>query len=445
MDGKVSTSSDADLELPNDIECYTDDWKRTEPDIIIHLPKERCGPDAYSDHFLVTVTPGGDLLATWTMSEFEGTKDSRVVYTRSEDEGKTWAPIKVLVGREGNKGIACMFGFPVISKTGRIYCYYNKDKGIYDIGFRITCVLGCHYSDDDGRTWKDSGHEFDYERTKYDHPDPKVPCNAIVWQKPVNDAKARPIATFTRVSSLEFRPLLQKHALGYPLFERQGGLMRFDNIHEDPDPADAKITWLPPNKEVLSYPIDQSIEPQFSKGYSTFHEPSVVVLPDGRLFVTAVSLSGFLVYALSEDPDGLKWRKSEPLRYMDGGTPLLHPLAPATFYRLKDGRYLVFYHAHDGTKFQGQSPRDNRGRRPMCVSVGEYRPDAHQPVWFSQPKQLCDTHGVGAGPEKLVWLTQYSSLTEKDGQRIYWYADRKHFLLGRYITDELLADMKVPK
>lgn len=448
MKGRVrmsgSNSQDSQLQETR-IQCYTDDWKRTNPDVVVYLPKKSDGPDGYADHILVETTPGADLLATWTMSTYEGSKDTRVVYARSEDKGNTWTSPKLLVGREGDKGTACMFGFPVISKKGRIYFFYNKDKKIYDVAFRVTARLGCHISDDDGRTWQDTGYEFDYARTRYDHPDPKVPCNAIIWQKPVKDSKGRPMVTFTRVSSLEIRPLLQRNLLGYPYYERQGGLLRFDNIDDAPEPAEMKLTWLSQEDGVFKFPIDPTIEPQHSRGYSTFHEPSIVVLPDGRLFVIAVSLSGYLVYTVSEDVDGIKWRKTEPLRYKDQGIPLPHLLAPAPFYQLKDGRYLVFYHAHDGTKFQGRGARDNRGRRPICLSVGEYRPSAHQPIWFSQPKQICDTHGVGIGPERLVWLAQYSSLTEQNGKRIYWYPDRKHFVLGRHITDEMLSDMNVSK
>jgi hypothetical protein len=132
------------------------------------------------------------------------------------------------------------------------------------------------------------------------------------------------------------------------------------------------------------------------------------------------------------------------LRYRDDGEVLQHPIAPAPFYRLADGRYLIFYHGHDGHRYGGLGPRDMRGRRPACVSVGEYRPQAEQPVWFSQPRVLCDTHGVSVGPGELVWLAMYGSLTERDGQRVFWYPDRKHFLLGRCITDEWLAGMTAP-
>ncbi len=35
--------------------------------------------------------------------------------------------------------------------------------------------------------------------------------------------------------------------------------------------------------------------------------------------------------------------------------------------------------------------------------------------------------------------------TEHPGKRVFWYPDRKHFLLGKVISDELLADMRVPE
>jgi putative SOS response-associated peptidase YedK len=75
--------------------------------------------------------------------------------------------------------------------------------------------------------------------------------------------------------------------------------------------------------------------------------------------------------------------------------------------------------------------------------VGEFRPNAHQPVWFSQPKLLADSDGVAAGVQGRTEMGTYGSLTEHNGKRILWYPDRKHFLLGKEITDEWLSDMKV--
>ena len=60
-----------------------------------------------------------------------------------------------------------------------------------------------------------------------------------------------------------------------------------------------------------------------------------------------------------------------------------------------------------------------------------------------RPRQIADTHGVGVGPRSVVWLAMYASLTEHTGRRTFRYPDRKHFLLGKVISDELLAGMSV--
>ena len=69
---------------------------------------------------------------------------------------------------------------------------------------------------------------------------------------------------------------------------------------------------------------------------------------------------------------------------------------------------------------------------------------AHRPIWFSAPKLLMDTQRVKAGLTALTWLAMYASLTERNGKQVFWYADRKQFVVGKEITDELLADMAVP-
>ena len=81
----------------------------------------------------------------------------------------------------------------------------------------------------------------------------------------------------------------------------------------------------------------------------------------------------------------------------------------------------------------------------MCIAVGEFRPEAHQPIWFSKPKLLMDTQRVRVGVQNLTMMAMYSSLTERDGQRVVWYADRKHFVLGKEIPDQMLSDMVVPE
>ena len=135
------------------------------------------------------------------------------------------------------------------------------------------------------------------------------------------------------------------------------------------------------------------------------------------------------------------------MRYRDGGEEVLNPLSCDPIYALADGRYLLVYHNHDGTRFFARHAGDSPlNRRPVSIAVGAFRPKAHQPVWFSEGLELYDSHGIGVGPRWRRQLAMYGSLTECNGRRVLWYPDRKHFLLGKIISDELLERCgEVPK
>ncbi len=332
------------------------------------------------------------------------------------------------------------FGFPVVSRQGRIYCFYNKHLMVTDGGSYQTGPMRCKYSDDDGRTWQSDGAQIRQRRTRFDHPDPLVDCKTIVWQRPIRDSHGRAIAGFSRWSSYQAFPRPTGGNRNH--LDSQCELMRFDNIDENPTPRNVRITWLPTGEGVIR--VSPPIEPERSRGYSLAEEPGIVLLPDGRLFMTMRTVTGRIWYTVSSD-DGAAWRPSEVLRYRDGGPEVLHPKSPPPLYRLVDGRYLLFFHNHDGHSYGATGPWDMDARRPLFLAVGEFRSNAHQPVWFSEPKLFCDTKGVGVGHDALFWLAMYASLTERGGRRIFWYPDRKHFLLGRYISDEMLSSMNVPK
>ena len=85
-------------------------------------------PEA-ADHVLVDYTPGGDLLAIWTMGLEPNRRDFNVVYARSMDGGVNWTS-PTPIHEPGALGHTSQFGWPVISKTGRIYCFYNRTVGI---------------------------------------------------------------------------------------------------------------------------------------------------------------------------------------------------------------------------------------------------------------------------------------------------------------------------
>ncbi len=177
----------------------------------------------------------------------------------------------------------------------------------------------------------------------------------------------------------------------------------------------------------------------------------MVLLPDGRLFTIMRTMTGFLWYSVSED-HGTTWRTPEMLRYRDGGEGVANPIAPAPLYRLADGRYLLVFNNNNGQRGEFDQFRKkwrknqlNYLRHPAFITVGEFRTGAHQPIWFSRPKEILDTDGVIFGPKATASVAMYPSLTERQGVRVLWYPDRKHFLLGRYLPDTLLANMTVPR
>ncbi|MXZ34552.1 MAG: hypothetical protein F4Z21_04670 [Acidobacteria bacterium] len=417
--------------------CYTSDWKRTEPDLVLYLPEDPPYASEANDHVLVEVTPGGDLLAIWTLATKEGAHDNRVVYARSKDDGVTWTRPQPIAAPE-KLGTYCNFGWPVVSKSGRIYVFYNFAPGIGE-GF-INAVMCCKFSDDDGYTWQDAGIDMPYKRNrKYDHPGPDVLSRCIVWQKPIRDAKDRPVVPLTRSTAAYVKPFSKDKNLG----ECRCEFIRYENIDEGPHPRDLELTYLPEDEDLIWVPC--TFEPEKSQGYTFCQEPGTVLLPDGRLFAAMRTANGQVWYTVSDDAEARTWRKAEMLRYRDGGKPVENPVSPTPMFRLSDGRFLLFIQNHDGTGYGGKGPLDLNARRPQFFVVGEYRPKAHQPVWFSRPKMIFDTHATGVFPKFWKWLSMYASFTEHRGKRILWYADRKIFVLGRHITDEMLADMTVPR
>ena len=417
-------------------ECYTDDWRRTKPDRVVYLPKRAGGTDEYADHVHVFETPGGDMMCIWTQGAYESAANCFTVYSRSTDDGQTWAPPQPIA--EVDSPTLCRgLGFPLISRSGRMYCLYGNHKGFSDIGIWAG-PLRVHVSDDDGRTWIDSGVEIPWRRTRFDHPDPKVHPQCIVWQQPIRDAKDRMIVGLSRWSSLMVYPRPVGGNRNH--LDTSCELMRFDNIDDGPDAKDLRITWLPDKEGTIR--VSPGIEPEASKGYSLAEEPGVVLLPDGRLWLSMRTVTGCIWYTVSDD-HGHSWRPPEPLLYRDGGERMLHVKSPEPIYRLKDGRYLLFYSNRDG--HDGDTgPWDMDARRPVCIAVGEFRPKAHQPIWFSQARLLMDTQRVRVGTQTMMMMAMYSSLTERGGKRIVWYADRKQFVLGKLISDKMLADMKAP-
>ena len=414
--------------------------------------------DNGNEHFLVFDGPDGSLMALSTQSTYEGAGDHRVVLYRSDDEGVTWSPPQFIAGvKPGEKGPAksvspkearkpifkdgkqASWQFPLISKSGRLYVVYLQSGEYADISPGLSGTMDCVYSDDNGKTWTWPG-TIPMKRSPYDHPDPKYTSNWIAWQLPGRDLKGRPFLGFTRWVTPELRqPPHDDPWSGESVVE----FMRFENIDDNPEPKDIQISWFAFGDKALRVPHYSN--PMLSLA----QEPSIVRLPDQRLFCTMRTASGYIWYSLSED-DGETWCTPRPLLRKDYGKPILSPVFCTPIYQMADGRYLLIHHPTYNVGYPTDTFGELAGtnihhRRPAFVCVGEYRPDAEQPIWFSASKLLMDNDGVGIGPKQRIDIGGYTSFTTRGGNNVLWHPERKFFLLGKKITDEFLNDLIVPK
>lgn len=417
------------------------EWRRSNPDVVVYIPHGEEYADTDNEHFLVFGSPAGDeLLAMWTQSSCEGRGDNHLVLARSSD-GVTWSAPEFITGtRPGTQDKQASWGFPVVADTGRIYCLYTREIDLWDASRQGSGAMGCLYSDDCGHTWTPAA-DIPMPRSRYDNPDPAYPKNWIVWQLPVRDSQGRQLAGYTLCTS---PARLAEKPKGWWHWDSRAYFMRFDNIHEGLDPADIEITWLPEDDAGLEVPIP--VLPHISAA----QEPSIVLLPDGRLFTTLRTFTGHIWYATSVD-DGATWSAPEMLRYRDDGPGIEHPLSCCPIYPVGEGRYILLFHnnpgqrlGHDQLELDWKTNHLNFIRNPTFISVGEFRPNAHQPVWFSDPVKLLDTGDIRVGPKDTAEIGTYPSVTHWRGERMLWYPDRKYYLLGKRLPDEFLATLRVP-
>jgi hypothetical protein len=406
---------------------------RTHPDRVVFVPKSMDGStgDTGNEHFLVFRGPSGGLMAVWTQSTYEGKPDMRIVWATSPDQGHTWTAPRVLAGPGEGRGTAS-WGFPLVSRSGRITVVYNRYLGRHDL-FASTCgAMAAICSDDEGATWSEE-QLIDMPRTRWDSADPSIPANWIVWQKPLRFLDGPHFSGFTRWVSSEKTPPrpIDVWWANAAVVE----FMRFENVDADPDPKDLEISYHQHDGDALQVGLIGHPD------VPVVQEPAIVPLPDGRLFCVMRTTVGHPFFSISSDR-GNTWSPCEPLRQTDDSLPLLHPCSPCPIYEVTPGEYVFFIHNHDG-HFGGWGPMDaNRHRRPIYLLRGRFRPGARQPVWFSEPQFFMDNGGM---PILRPDLALYSSATRSEDGIVLWYPDRKFFLLGREIRQKDLALIPVPE
>jgi hypothetical protein len=411
-----------------------DELPVTHPDFVVYVPRitDQEVSDTGNEHFLVFDGPDGTLMAVWTQSSAEAQPDQHIAFAQSRDEGRTWSPPRTIAGpKRPGDGFIASWAYPLVSKRGRIYVLYSQHIGVFDTFFHHTGWLHGIYSDDQGRTWS-APQNVPVARSINDNPDAKMPPNMLCWQKPLRlGADGKYFAGFTRWTSFAVR---RNPTKSWVSADSRVEFMQFENIDENPTPAQIRITWLAANEQALAVPFPGHPE------VSACQEPTVVKLPDGRLFCVMRTSSDSPYWSVSRDT-GRTWTSPRPLLRRDGGEPLLHPLSPCPMYDVGgneagSGRYVLFIHNHGGNYGKGGVINTNNERRPVYLVAGRFQPGADQPVWFEEPKFFMDHHGAALGRPGTAGRTDlalYASFTVRRSQSVLWYPERKFFLLGRTI------------
>jgi hypothetical protein len=156
--------------------------------------------------------------------------------------------------------------------------------------------------------------------------------------------------------------------------------------------------------------------------------------------------SGYIWYSVSGD-DGETWCSPRPLLRKDFGEPILQPVGCCPIYQLADGRYILLHHNNRGD-FESKPEASHSPRRPAYLALGEFRPKAEQPVWFSDSKEFMDNGDVGVDGSKnhrQKAIGVYTSFTTRKGNNVLWHPDRKFFLVGKKVTPEFLSGLVVPR
>lgn len=388
--------------------------KITNPDYVMFVPKQLEWESDNVHLYVVEHKKYGGMLAFWTQSTFEGTGNNHIVMAGSKDGGKNWSTPKYILGskamtrEDGLKEPQASWGFPIVTKSGRIYLFYYREiLGVKDNSRQLTGIFSSIYSDDCGETWSESC-DIKQRLTPYD-------CDEyiqddIVYELPMRGPDGKYLAGFTKYVSRKINDELKGGCRVY--------FYRFDNIDDDPEIKDLKITTLPKDeKGIYVYKPNGCI--------GRIEEPAWVILPDNRIFCTMRTDLGCVYYSISSD-SGESWTEPRIL-YFDDMTPFVHPISPCPVYDLGDGRYMQLFHG------QCNPNKPYLPRNTLHYAIGYFDSDSSQPIRFKKEDSKLymhlgeDADGFGTDKQEAI----YGTMTHCDNKNILWYPDRKFFLLGK--------------
>jgi len=308
----------------------------------VEIPSE-----GYCDQpYIVKLKDGTWLCTMTTCKGDEGNRGQHIVATRSSDKGKTWSP---LVDIEPADGPEASWGMPFLTPYGRIYVFYtynarNMREVIADIPTvrRRVDTLGEYtfkYSDDGGKTWSNKRWHIPVREADIDRRNPYQGKVRFFWGvgKPIAHKGAMCLG-FAKIGSF---------GKGF-IAESESWFLKSDNILTEQDPDKLRWVTLPQGDVGLRSPEGPIAE-----------EANLVALSDGSLFCTYRTVAGHPCHAYSRD-GGKTWTRPEFMTYTPGGQKVNHPRAANFVRKLTEGpyagRYLYWFHNHNGRDYLGRNP-----------------------------------------------------------------------------------------
>lgn len=364
----------------------------------------------YCDQPYVVQLPDGAWLCVMTTGTVEeGLQGQRIVAIRSSDRGRTWSD---MVDIEQPDGREASWVMPFITPFGRVYAFYTynrdnlrrvqTDPGHEYCGWRVDTlgVYAYRWSDDGGRTWSATRGEIELPLAAIDRTNPYGGDVRFFWGvgKPILH-RGTMFFGFSRVGGFGH---------GF-MATSEGALVASDNIATERDASRLRFRILPDGDVGLRAPCGPRAE-----------ETCVAGLSDGSLFCTYRGVDGFLMQGYSRD--GGRTFTTGYATYRPGGRRIKHPLACPPVWRLRDGRFLLWFHNHGGKWYDG--------RNPVWLCGGIERDGF---IHWSQPEIVLydlDMHGA-------VRISYPDMIEEADGE-IYLTETQKKTARVHHVPRELI-------
>ena len=314
---------------------------------------------------IVVLSDGTFVCATTTGTGEEGAKGQYVSIMRSKDGGQTWSEGTLVEDPEWESAYAVL----VTDRFDRIYCLYNYNLDHYKIS-----EFDCHrldmggtycmrYSDDKGLSWSER-IVVDVGVTDLDKQYPYFPKGDKQYRFMWN--VARPFIDGDDLYIMVGKPFLGVKKLYENLETSRGVLLVARGIVKDPH---TPFVTLPGGaKELLPKLGDRITE-----------EHCCVKLSDGTLFVTSRTEKGYPLVFVSHD-DGKNFTDGFIPKHV-GGLSVKQPRAANFLWKLKNGKYLYWFHNVGNMGYDFRNPA-------WCCPAFEKDTENGKELVYGQPEIL---------------------------------------------------------